>query len=45
MPVVTRSKREKVWSSEKSAGEVERVEEESDRELLVCAQEAAENRD
>ena len=31
MPVVTRSKREKVWSSEKSAGEVERVEEDSDR--------------
>src|SRR5208337_137521 len=41
MPVVTRSKREKVWSSEKSAGEVERVEEVSDREVLLCAQEEA----
>src|SRR5271166_1500148 len=42
MPGVTRSKRKKVWSSEKSAGEVERVEEDSGRESLVCVPEAAE---
>src|SRR5208337_5565012 len=41
MPVVTRSKWEKVSSSEKSAGEVERVEEDSGRELLVCANDMA----
>src|SRR5271166_3294793 len=45
MPVVMRSKREKVWSSEKSAGEVERVEEVSGREVLLCAQEVAEKMD
>src|SRR5271165_7438514 len=42
MPVVTRWYCAKVWSSEKSAGEVERVEEVSDREVLPCPQEAAE---
>src|SRR5271166_6358075 len=41
MPVVTRSKREKIRSSEKSAGEVESVDEDSDGDLLVCAQEGA----
>ena len=41
--MVTCSKREKVLSSEKSIVDVEIVEEDPDRELLVWAQEVARN--
>src|ERR1017187_9583509 len=45
MPLVIRWNCEKVWSSEKSAGEVERVDEDSGRALPDCARAVAARND